>query len=648
MGGFERGRVVRIDLRAHRSAPFINGEVLGLAASQVVERVCMMTLTQDVSKVTGLKHCFRDRDLLRLCGLLPPPLSITRDADTVMHNVDNQKSFRCLSKLSRVYQDWSRPELLFQISVCGLTWSRLIMEEVHHVHSPFFDPGPSAKSDSLAVLHLKRDHLVPFTLRTLDQDTNGYAEGPVTNTRFGSFPHSTLLGLPWGSQVLASKVDTGSRGRKANKRKRENSDGAPDHGDQDGQVRAAITAGTGFAHLLPPTPEGWTISLPHRTQVVYTPDYSYILQRLRVAPGQTIIEAGAGSGSFTHAAARAIFSGYPASSTPADQAERKRQRIGQVCSYEYHEPRAAGLRTELQEHGLSDVVRVTHRDVYHDGFNLSESSGTKSISPKANAVFLDLPAPWMALRHLTRRALPTRAFKRATNPLNSETEPPNTASDTPTEVPAIATIEEFLSPLDPETPTQICTFSPCIEQVQSTVAAMRQLGWTEIEMVEVQQRRFDVRRERVGLQEEGLRGVQASAASVDEAVGRLREVEGRFKEWQDGGRSRRGQKDTQPVEGRVQKGPPSKQERLARIKEEAANRKLYKEGNLVHRTEPDVKSHTSFLVFAVLPREWTEEDEAKCVARWGGGQVPKEAEKIEQGKKGAKMQKKDKAQADGV
>ena len=53
------------------------------------------------------------------------------------------------------------------------------------------------------------------------------------------------------------------------------------------------------------------MALPHRTQVVYTPDYSYILQRLKVRPGSRIIEAGAGSGSFTHASARAVFSGYP-------------------------------------------------------------------------------------------------------------------------------------------------------------------------------------------------------------------------------------------------------------------------------------------------------------------------------------------------
>jgi tRNA (adenine57-N1/adenine58-N1)-methyltransferase len=36
----------------------------------------------------------------------------------------------------------------------------------------------------------------------------------------------------------------------------------------------------------------------------------------------------------------------------------------------------------------------------------------------------------------------------------------------------------------------------------------------------------------------------------------------------------------------------------------------------VHRTEPEVKTHTSYLVFAVLPQEWTAEDEAKAREKW--------------------------------
>src|SRR5882724_9335833 len=97
--------------------------------------------------------------------------------------------------------------------------------------SPFLFPGPVATADSLSILHLKRDLQIPTILKAHDEDNDGYSEGKVVNTRFGSFPHSTLIGLAWGSQVRASKVDTGSRGRRGKgeekKRKLEESENAP-------------------------------------------------------------------------------------------------------------------------------------------------------------------------------------------------------------------------------------------------------------------------------------------------------------------------------------------------------------------------------------------------------------------------------------
>lgn len=466
----------------------------------------------------------------------------------------------------------------------------------HKAVSPFFHSAPVAEPDSLAILHLKRDSLIPVTLRTTADD--GYAEGAVTNTRFGSYPHSTLIGAEWGSQIRASKVDTGSRGRKpkakaepsateveqgqnddvpieaSKKRKLEGQEPAssappakkqkaveePTNAPSPAPLKVAVGAGSGFMHVLQPTPESWTYSLDHRTQVVYTPDYSYILQRLRVKPGNTIIEAGAGSGSFTHAAARAVFNGYHDKPTSSTQTQ------GRVCSFEYHEPRVHTLRQEIHDHGLTNVVTLTHRDVYNDGFLLSDKS-----SPKASAIFLDLPAPHLALKHLAR-------------------ENPNT-------------------PLDPDSTAHICTFSPCIEQVTATVSAMRKAGWTEIQMVEVANRRIDVRRERVGLKEEGLRGVNANAATVEESLSRLREVDAKLNEFH----------ATKPAANGGQqqsKKIPSKAQRLEQIRKDEKSRKLFKEGRLVHRTEPEVKTHTSYLVFAVLPKAWTEEDERRASEIW--------------------------------
>jgi len=77
----------------------------------------------------------------------------------------------------------------------------------------------------------------------------------------------------------------------------------------------------GYIHLLRPTPELWTLSLPHRTQILYMPDIAYITMRLGIRAGGTVMEAGTGSGSFTHALARAVGG------------------KGKVRSFEYHQLR---------------------------------------------------------------------------------------------------------------------------------------------------------------------------------------------------------------------------------------------------------------------------------------------------------------------
>jgi tRNA (adenine57-N1/adenine58-N1)-methyltransferase len=495
------------------------------------------------------------------------------------------------------------------------------------VLSPFLDPGTHATANSLATLQLRRDHLIPAVLAP--NGDSDYAEGKVENTRFGSFPHSTLVNQPWGTQILASIVDTGSRG-KSKKRKRDGEDGTP--GAEAEKVKRdlvkAAAATSGFAHLVPPTPETWTLSLPHRTQVVYTPDYSYILQRLRARPGDHIIEAGAGSGSFTHAAVRAVFNGYPGMDDEADGAEesavgmakrrKRRRRQGGVYSFEYHEPRAKQLQVEITEHGLDPLVTVTHRDVYNDGFCLDNDN-----APDADVVFLDLPAPWQALKHLTRSP-PSPAVLKAVAAVSSTPTPDDTTSDPP------APSRPFRSPLNPKNAVRICTFSPCIEQVTKTVSAMRSLGWLEIDMVEIQAKRLEVRRERVGLSEEGVRGGNASAATVQEAVQRLRDVEGRAavfhslqKEKQEevmrkAEAKKRGDMnlDAGEKKKKTEGVPPSKHDRLAQTKKEAESRTLFKEGRLVHRTEQELKTHTSYLVFAVLPRQWSREDEEKARKKW--------------------------------
>lgn len=471
--------------------------------------------------------------------------------------------------------------------------------------SSFFSLGAVTQERELASLHLRRDASMPVILSTTVEaaEHEGYAEGVVTNTRFGSFPHSTIIGVPWGSQIRASKVDTGSRGRKekGNAKKRK-ADALDDHDDKalngdasPANAKDAVAATTGFVHVLPPTPETWTTSLPHRTQVVYTPDYSYILHRIRARPGSRLIEAGSGSGSFTHAAARAVFNGYAPFQDVEPQGihAESSDAIGKVFSYEFHAERHQKVQEEMSEHGLDSVVRASHRDVYKDGFLLhdDESGVQPKTSPRANAIFLDLPAPWEALAHLTRQA----------------------RDGTP-------------SALDDSSPVYICTFSPCIEQVQRTITALRKFDWLEIETVEVQHKRIDIRREYTSLQYEGMRGINAVASDVNEALSRLREVAEKAKNFH---KMRPGQTKVPPVTVATN----SPQQNLP-----------FNGGKLIHKTQLDLKTHTSYLTFAVLPRAWSDDDESAAQAKWSGNvkvtsNVPKSQRQLKRRQRSAPRDK---------
>lgn len=131
----------------------------------------------------------------------------------------------------------------------------------------------------------------------------------------------------------------------------------------------------GYIYLLRPTPELWTLSLPHRTQIVYTPDTSFILTKLGVLPGTICLEAGTGSGSFTHALARQVAP------------------TGKVYTFEFHEKRHELNVAEFTAHGLDALVNAEHRDVCANGFKLPAET-------LADCAFLDLPAPWEAIPHL--------------------------------------------------------------------------------------------------------------------------------------------------------------------------------------------------------------------------------------------------------
>ncbi|KAF9920715.1 tRNA (adenine(58)-N(1))-methyltransferase catalytic subunit trmt61a [Linnemannia zychae] len=135
-------------------------------------------------------------------------------------------------------------------------------------------------------------------------------------------------------------------------------------------TKLGSNTGRGFVYLLYPTPELWTLILPHRTQILYVADISLVMMYLDLKPGRVMIESGTGSGSFSHSIARTIAPG------------------GHLYTFEYHQDRVAAATKEFKEHGLQDLVTIECRDVCKDGFGLVNM---------VDAVFLDLPAPWEAV-----------------------------------------------------------------------------------------------------------------------------------------------------------------------------------------------------------------------------------------------------------
>ncbi|KAJ3473634.1 hypothetical protein NLI96_g12902 [Meripilus lineatus] len=101
------------------------------------------------------------------------------------------------------------------------------------------------KEGDLVIAWLTRDTIQPLVI----------SPGKELNTKFGVYRHADLIGVPYGSKI-------GSRN------------------------------GKGFIHLLRPTPELWTLALPHRTQILYLADIAFVTSWLDIKPGSRVIEAG--------------------------------------------------------------------------------------------------------------------------------------------------------------------------------------------------------------------------------------------------------------------------------------------------------------------------------------------------------------------
>lgn len=183
------------------------------------------------------------------------------------------------------------------------------------------------------ILYISVTHLYAIEVKPKIINKNGFEIDNVFQTRYGCLTVADLVGKPFGSKIILPK---------------------------------------GWVHVLYPTPELWTVTLPHRTQILYTPDISMVITQLEIGPGSFVCEAGTGSGSLSHALLRAIGP------------------TGKLHTCDFHKERVQVALDEFTRHGFGDRVTVSHRDVCVEGL------GVEGV---ADAVFLDLPKPWEALPH---------------------------------------------------------------------------------------------------------------------------------------------------------------------------------------------------------------------------------------------------------
>ena len=345
-------------------------------------------------------------------------------------------------------------------------------------------------------------------------------------------------------------------------------------------ARVTGSDGRGWLLLLRPTPALWTRVLRHRTQILYTPDIATIVANLGLAPGRVVLESGTGSGSLTTSLARAV--------APS----------GRVYSFEFHAQRAEAARcapalrvasgaprstqppaltracpprrsADFALTGVAQVVTVFVRDTEATGFPASLAGG-------ADAVFLDLPGP--------HRVAPS----------------------------AVASLR-------PD--GMLCSFSPCIEQVQRMCIALEEEGMTEIRTIEVLNREYEFQRRQLLLPPP-----LSDGAGEAVAAGAANDVEGSRKRARTDGEAGAGAADAPAAEaggahGAAEAAAAMPDEAPAAAAEGAAAPAAGKQGKERRRNVPqsqplaradarllvwpaaEARGHTGYLTFARKPTE---------------------------------------------
>lgn len=394
------------------------------------------------------------------------------------------------------------------------------------------DFPPRRDADGTAAVIAEGDLVIVY--ETFESVGYTYAKaGDIHNSKFGAFHHKDIIGKSFGSKVYSR-------------------------------------CSRGYVHVLLPTPELWSQVLRHRTQIVQTLDIAMINFHLHLKPGSVVLESGTGSGSLSTSIARTIAP------------------TGRLHTFEFNQHRADVGTEEFERNRLADIITLECRDVCAAGF-------PDALDGAADAVFLDLPSPWLAVAHAAKAMKPDARF---------------------------------------------CSYSPCMEQVQRTCLALEELGFHSIRTVEARLKTYEPKRvqmdvprfePKVGVAARGLRtrsyGRQAQkegatgiaqeaaaassdAAGADEGGGAAAVGEAVVKEEGEAPPASAGEGAGQEQkEGRGTKrereGGTDEQEGEAKEQEE--QEEATREADpvpvvqLCARSYPTMRGHTAFLTFATSP-----------------------------------------------
>jgi tRNA (adenine57-N1/adenine58-N1)-methyltransferase len=143
--------------------------------------------------------------------------------------------------------------------------------------------------------------------------------------------------------------------------------GVFDHDDLIGQeLGTQVFSHLGHAFfLIEPSTDDLIRDIRRASQIIYPKDSGFILMKLSIQSGQTVLEAGTGSGGMTTVLAQAVGPG------------------GRVVSYDVRSDMQRAAQRNLERVGLAERVTLKLRDIA-EGFDEVDAS----------AFFLDVPNPW--------------------------------------------------------------------------------------------------------------------------------------------------------------------------------------------------------------------------------------------------------------